>query len=154
MITKGNQYDEIWKTLYNIYKTTKLRIELKKYLYKNIVPESEEIIRIINHPKFVKEQKRFDKTFEWYAGELMINRFAAFSEAFGVKIKDIQRNSTGAESGDFNSLVVLRDTSLAYFECKAGTFDESSILRCYERMLSLNCEYSILFCVEKINEKK
>lgn len=154
LITEENQYDEIWNTLFDIYDDTKLRTELKGWLYKKIESKSEDIIKLLNHPKYVNEYKRFDNTFEWFVGELMIRKFAAFSASFGVTVRDIKRNSTGTESGDFDSLVVLRDTNLAYFECKAGGFDNDSILKCYERMLSLNCQYSILFCVENINEEK
>ena len=153
LIIEENQYEEIWTTLYNIYDTTKLRIELKNHLYKKTEVISEEIIKLINHPKFVSEFNRFDNTFEWFAGELMIKKFAALSASYGVKVRDIYRNSTGTEAGDYDSLVVLRDTKLAYFECKAGTYDGESILKCYERMLALNCEYTILFCVENIKEK-
>ncbi len=154
LLTEENQYDEIWTTLYNIYNDCKFRTELKNYLYKKLEAKSDEIIRLVSHPKFVNEYNRFDNTFEWFAGELMIKKFAAFSASFGVTVRDIMRNSTGTDSGDFDSLVVLRDTNLAYFECKAGSFDNDSILKCYERMLSLNCQYSILFCVENINEEK
>lgn len=154
LLIEENQYEEIWKTLYNIYNDTKLRTELKNCLYKKTEAKSEEIITLLNHPKFVNEYNRFDNTFEWFAGELMINKFAAFSASYGVTVRDIMRNSTGTDSGDFDSLVVLRDTNLAYFECKAGYFDNDSILKCYERMLSLNCQYSILFCVENIDEEK
>jgi uncharacterized protein (UPF0332 family) len=154
LVTETNSEDDIWITLFKIYNNTKLRTELKNYLYKKIESHSDEIIKLLKHPKFKNEYNRFDKTFEWYAGELMINKFAAFSASFGVLVKDIMRNTTGTESGDFDSLVVLRDTNLAYFECKAGTFDKDLIMKCYERMLSLNCQFSILFCVEKINEEK
>ncbi|MEP7197997.1 MAG: hypothetical protein ABI851_15875 [Saprospiraceae bacterium] len=154
LLTEENQYDEIWKSLYDIYYDNKLRTELKSCLYKKAEAKSGEIIKLLNHPKFINEQNRFDNTFEWFAGELMIRKFAAFSASYGVIVRDIKRNSTGTESGDFDSLVVLRDTNLAYFECKEGSFDNESILKCYERMLSLNCQYSILFCVENIDEIK
>lgn len=154
LITEENSGDEIWTALYNIYYNTKLRTELKEFLYDKKEVKSEAIIQLIKHPKFIGKRDRFDSTFEWFAGELMINKFAAFSASFGVKVKDIQRNSTGTEAGDFDSLVVLRDTKLAYFECKAGSFDGQAISKCYERMLALNCEYSILFCVKNIDEEK
>lgn len=153
LITEQNLYDEIWAILYNIYFDTKLRTELKDYLYHKKEIKSDTVIKLVNHPKFIKEYNRFDNTFEWFAGELMIKKFAAFSASFGLTVKDIQRNSTGTEAGDFDSLVVLRDTKLAYFECKAGSYDGQAILKCYERMLALNCEYSILFCVENIKEE-
>ncbi|MBK6822582.1 MAG: hypothetical protein IPG87_06170 [Saprospiraceae bacterium] len=111
-------------------------------------------LMLLNQPCIVKERSRFDNTFEWYAGELMIRKFAAFSASHGVTIKDLKRNSNEKESGDFDSLVVLRDTNLAYFECKAGSFDFNSIRRCYVRMQMLNCQYSILFCVDNIDEEK
>jgi hypothetical protein len=154
LLTEENQYDEIWKILYHIYFDTKLRAELKDFLYKKKAIQSEPLITLTNHPKFVNEYNRFDNTFEWFAGELMIEKFAALSAAFGVTVKNVIRNSTGTEAGDYDSLVVLRDTKLAYFECKAGGYDEASIIKCYERMLALNCEFSILFCSEPIDEKK
>ncbi|MBK8404743.1 MAG: hypothetical protein IPL25_11830 [Saprospiraceae bacterium] len=78
-----------------------------------------------------------------------------FSASHGVTIKDLRENSNEKESGDFDSLVVLRDTNLAYFECKAGSFDFNSIRRCYvRRMQMLNYQYSILFCVDNIDEVK
>lgn len=154
LITEENIYDEIWNKLYHIYYNSKLRIELKKVLYEKAEAKSAEIIELLKHPKFINKYSRFDNTFEWFAGELMIRKFSAFSASYSINVKDIIRNSTNTDSGDFDSLVVLRNTNLAYFECKAGSFDHSSILKCYERMLSLNCEYSILFCVEKIDDEK
>lgn len=154
LLTEEDQYDEIWKTLYEIYSDTKLRTELKDFLYKKKSIQSEILNKLTNHPQFVNEYQRFDNTFEWFAGELMIQKFAAFSAAFGVTVKDVIRNSTGNEAGDYDTLVVLRDTKLAYFECKAGSYDNISISKCYERMLALNCEYSVLFCSEPINETK
>lgn len=153
LVVEENLNDEVWETLYNIYLDTKLRTELKEHLYSGKQIESKFGKKLVSHPKFVKKYYRFDNTFEWFAGELMIRKFAALSAAFGVTVKNIQRNSTGTEAGDFDSLVVLRDTKLAYFECKAGGFDGQSISKCYERMLALNCEYSILFCVENIKEE-
>lgn len=154
LLSEENQYDEIWKTLYSIYFDTKLRNELKDFLYKKKAIQSEPLIKLTNHPTFVNEYKRFDNTFEWFAGELMIEKFAALSAAFGVTVKNVIRNSTGNEAGDYDSLVVLRDTKIAYFECKAGSYDNISIIKCYERMLALNCEYSVLFCIEAIDETK
>lgn len=154
LVKEENLYDKVWELVYNIYSDTKKRTELKQYLYKKINPISNNVVKLIRHPKFVNEQRKFDNTFEWFAGELMINKFAAFSASFGITVKDILRNSTSTTSGDYDSLIVLRDTNLAYFECKAGSFDNESILKCYERMLSLNCQYSILFCVENIDQEK
>ncbi|MBK7693406.1 MAG: hypothetical protein IPI30_03500 [Saprospiraceae bacterium] len=154
LVTEPNQDNDIWKLLFDIYNNSSLRTELKDFLYKRKVPTSNEILMLLNQPCIVKERSRFDNTFEWYAGELMIRKFAAFSASHGVTIKDLKRNSNEKESGDFDSLVVLRDTNLAYFECKAGSFDFNSIRRCYVRMQMLNCQYSILFCVDNIDEEK
>lgn len=154
LLTEEDQYDEIWKILYSIYLDTKLRTELKEFLYRKKAIQSEQVGKLTTHPKFVNEYSRFDNTFEWFVGELMIEKFAALSAAFGVTIKNVIRNSTGTEAGDYDSLVVLGDTKLAYFECKAGSYDDSSIMKCYERMLALNCEFSVLFCSEPIDEKK
>lgn len=154
LITENNFKDEIWNLLYNIFLSTKFRSELKNLLYRKKEIKSEEIKKLVKHPKFVSQHQRFDNTFEWFAGELMVNQFAAFSHSFGVSIKDIKRNTTNTDAGDFDSLVVLRDTNLAYSETKAGSFDGASIEKCYERMLALNCKYSILFCVEKIDQDK
>lgn len=57
------------------------------------MPTSNEILMLLNQPCIVKERSRFDNTFEWYAGELMIRKFAAFSASHGVTIKDLKRNS-------------------------------------------------------------
>ena len=154
LVSEENMYDEIWLKLFNVFNDFILRTELKRFLYEKTDVTSHEVKEIISHSKFVREYQRFDNTFEWFAGELMIKRFAAFSASFGIKIRDIMRNSTATEAGDYDALVVLRDTNLAYFECKAGSFDNTSIIKCYERMLSLNCEYSILFCAENIDEAK
>ncbi len=154
LIIEENIYDEIWKSLYEIYRDPNLRGELRFCLNNNKEAKSEKIIELYKHPKFIKKYNRFDSTFEWFIGELMIREFAAFSASHGVIVRNIQRNSKGTDSGDFDSLVVLRDTNLAYFECKAGDFDKDSILKCYERMLSLNCQYSIFICNLKIDEEK
>jgi hypothetical protein len=154
LIKEHGLYDEVWTLVYNIYYDTKERTELKQYLYKKIYPTSQNVLKLIEYPKFVNEYPRFDKTFEWFAGELMITKFAAFSASFGITVKDILRNSTSTPSGDYDALIVLRDTNLAYYECKAGSFDSDQILKCYERMLSLNCQYSILFCIEDIDQEK
>jgi len=154
LIKDVNIYDEIWVKIFKVFNDCRLRTELKNFLYKQNEIKSFEVKEIVEHPMFVKEYTRFNNTFEWYAGELMIKRFAAFSASFGVTIRDIMRNTTTTSAGDYDSLVVLRNTNLAYFECKAGSFDNLSIMKCYERMLSLNCEYSILICVENINEEK
>lgn len=154
LITEENSYDEIWVKIFKVFNDYRLRTELKNFLYWQNEVTSFEVKEIVAHPKFVKEYQRFDNTFEWFAGELMIKRFAAFSASFGVTIRDIMRNTTTTSAGDYDSLVVLRNTNLAYFECKAGGFDNLAIMKCYERMLSLNCEYSILICVENIDEKK
>lgn len=154
LLVEQSLYDEVWKLVYSIYSDTKERTELKQYLYKKTDPISQNVVKLIQHPKFVNEYQRFDNTFEWFAGELMINKFAAFSASFGITVKDVLRNSTSNPSGDYDALIVLRDMNLAYYECKAGSFNNESILRCYERMLALNCQYSILFCVENIDQKK
>ena len=154
LLTEKNFRNENWQLLYSIFLSAKLRSELKNFLYHKKNPLSKEVIHLISQPCFIKQYQRFDNTFEWFAGELMIKKFAAFSHSFSVTVKDIQRNTTGTNSGDFDSLVVLWDTNLAYFETKAGSFDSDSITKCYERMLALNCKYSILFCVERINEEK
>lgn len=155
LITEENTNDKIWEIVFNVFNDFKLRTELKNFMYFNKKEvTSTEVTEIIAHSNFIRERGRFDNTLEWFAGELMIKRFAAFSASFGVTVRDIMRNSTATPAGDYDSLVVLRNTNLAYFECKAGSFDDTALMKCYERMLSLNCEYSILICVEKINEEK
>lgn len=154
LLTEANMSAEIWETVYNVFLDKKSRKELKFFLDKQEQPTLDEVIKLVNHDKFIRESQRFANTFEWFVGELMINNFAAFSFSFGVSIKHIQRNSTGNDAGDFDTLVVLRDTNIACFECKTGGFDGDAILKCYERMLALNCQYTILFCVKDINEKQ
>ncbi len=154
LITEDILKTEIWEKLYDVFDNTKYRTELKKFLYQAEQVSSKEVREIIDHPKFIKNYQMFNSTFEWYAGKLMVKRFAAFSSSFGVTVKDIMRNTTSTAAGDYDSLVVLRDTNLAYFECKAGDYDNTSIMKCYERMLSLNCEYSILFCEKSIQKDK
>ncbi|MCX6222845.1 MAG: hypothetical protein NTZ69_17905 [Bacteroidia bacterium] len=154
LITEENIYDAIWVKIFNVFNDYGFRTELKNFLYNQNEVTSIEVKEIVTHPKFVRERSRFDNTFEWFAGELMIKKFAAFSASFGVTIRDIMRNTTATSAGDYDSLVVLRNTNLAYFECKAGGFDNSAIMKCYERMLSLNCEYSILICVKNIEEEQ
>lgn len=130
LLREENQYCETWKILYGIYLDSKLRAELKDFLYNKKPLNDKILISLKNHPKFINKSDRFNKTFEWFAGELMIEKFAALSASFGVKVKNIMRNSTGNEAGDFDSLVVLRDTKLAYLECKAGSYNSDSIMKC------------------------
>ncbi|MEJ7677512.1 MAG: hypothetical protein WKG06_06495 [Segetibacter sp.] len=155
LVAEENIYDEVWNDMFDIFNSKKLRVELKDFLYSKIKEaEAPEIKKIVGHSKFSKERERFDCTFEWFAGELMVKKFAAFSSSFGIEVRDIMRNSTATEAGDYDALVVLRDTNIAYFECKAGNFDAASIMKCYDRMLSLNCEYSIFICLGSIDEER
>ena len=145
LIVEENNEHEIYNTLFDVFNDQKLRKELKDFCYsqtKEVKQEKNQ--QLIAYPKFVKERLRFDNTLEWFAGELMVKKFSSFSSSHGIKIKDIIRNTTENDAGDYDALIVLRNTNLAYFECKSGSFDGHSIMQCYERMLSLNCEYSIL----------
>jgi hypothetical protein len=154
LIHEKNFKAEIWLLIYEIFLDGKFRTELKNHLYNKEKITSGKVKNLVNHPKFIPKYQNFNFTLEWFVGELMVNKFAAFSHSFGVSVKHIERNTKNTNSGDFDSLVVLRDTNLAYFETKAGAFDGEGINKCYERMLALNCNYSILFCINKIDDKK
>lgn len=108
-------------------------------------------LAIINHPKFICDRNSYSTTFEWYIGELLERRFSAFSSSYGIKIGDISRNSISGVTGDYDSIVVLRDINIVYFECKTGSFNRDKIERCLDRSLALHCEFCIMLIQEAIN---
>jgi hypothetical protein len=135
------------EALYACFELEKARNELRRFVYSEIpgVTQSENN-QLILLGSFQKDRKKFDNSLEWFAGELMIRKFAAFSAGRGITVRDTTRGSTGTEAGDYDALCVLRNLRLAYFECKSGSFDAEHVLKCYERMQSLNCQFSIIIC--------
>jgi len=68
--------------------------------------------------------------------------------------KKYHKGLTKTPSGNYDALGVLRNLRLAYFECKSGSFDETDVLKCYERMQSLNCDFSILIGQQSFEDDK
>lgn len=115
----------------------------------------EDLKKLIQTDGFHFNQDKYAKSFEWYIGELLVKKFSAFSYSYSVEVENIQRNSTGNASGDFDVLAVLRNINLIYVECKSGKFrnlKKENILKCIERGLSLHCELSIMVVDDLIDE--
>lgn len=108
-------------------------------------------IALINHSKFISDRNKYSTTFEWYVGELMERKFSSFSASYSVKIKDVFRNSVTETTGDYDTIVVLRNINIIYFECKTGNFNRDKILKCFDRANALHCEFSIMLIQGAIN---
>ena len=63
----------------------------------------------------------------------------------------IFRNNIKETTGDYDTIVVLRDINIIYFECKTGTFNREKILKCFDRANALHCEFSIMLIQGTIN---
>ncbi len=127
---------------------------LEKIKNPNYRPKNPEVIQLVNRQDIVFDRNKYSTTFEWYIGELVVKKFHAFSYAYGVEVEDIQRNPTGTHSGDFDVLVVLRNTNLLYIECKTGNYDRKSVQKCVDRAISLHCELSIMVIDDEVKPKK
>mgnify|MGYP000923097409 CR=1 FL=1 len=105
---------------------------------------NETALQIIGHPRFINDEERFTKTFEWYVGEAMVRYFSGFSFAFGVHIKYVRHNQNDRPAGDYDALVVMRNLELLYFECKTGGFKRYKILNAIQNAISLNCDFLVM----------
>ena len=152
----GYQITEEVKLLYQVFNKTTWRKELKNKIENpKYSPSCMKVNDLLRVKDFVRNRQRFSKTFEWYVGELMIREFDSLSASYGVEVDDIQKNVSGAPPGDFDVLVIMRDTSIVYFECKTGelsNFKSSELLKCIERMVSLHCDFSIIIVDSKLDE--
>lgn len=84
----------------------------------------------------------------------MVRNFSAFSASFSVNVKNVLRNSTGTESGDYDVLVVMRNMNLLYCECKTGkTISSEEIMKANDRGVSLHSEAIILVSEKPIDER-
>lgn len=108
-------------------------------------------LALINHPKFISDRNKYSTTFEWYAGQLMERKFSSFSSSYGIEIKDVIRNSITETTGDYDTIVVLRDINIIYFECKTGSFNRDKLFKCIDRGLALHCEFTIMLLQEGVN---
>lgn len=132
--------------VFSIFDKPELRAYLLDFI-KDKIKEAqlpEDIKKLIQLDGFEKDRQRFSTTYEWYIGELFVREFMAFSSSFGVLINDIQRNSDGETSGDYDVLSVLGDMNLIYLECKSGKAKKSSIMNTLQRSISLHCTASIV----------
>ena len=141
--------------LFNCFDNTKVRKDILQRIKNPSFDSRYKLIdELFRRNEFVATREAFSATFEWYIGELLVRKFSAFSSAYGVEVANIQRNTTGKASGDFDVLAVLRNVSLAYVECKTGNFNREAVLRCVERAVSLHCEFSIIMVDKIISERK
>ncbi len=126
---------------------------LKKILDPKFSVTHPAALALINHHNFIADRNKYSTTFEWYAGELMERRFSSFSSSYGVEIKNVFRNSLTETTGDYDTIVVLRDLNIIYFECKTGSFNRDKIIKCIDRAIALHCEFSIMLIEGVINLK-
>lgn len=130
------------------------RAELLDWVLEDKPPRSTRVSELTQSNRLKADRQRFSTTFEWFVGEMMVRRFGALSSAYGVHVTGIQRNTTGNYAGDYDSLVVLRNTNLAYFECKTGGFNREAMLKCLERGIAIHCEFSAMMVDAPFSEAK
>jgi hypothetical protein len=121
------------------------RKELLEYVEGRAQPTAGAPAMLTRIDDFVRDRQAFDKTFEWYVGELLVQKFQAFSSSYGVHVKHVERGSGIRPAGDYDVLSVLGDTSLMYVECKTGKFDRNKIMAMVERSHALHCAASVMF---------
>ena len=148
------RYYNLIELQFKIFHSTLLRKELLKFIEHKVQPSSKLVKELINSTYFKSERHLFSNTFEWFIGELMVRKFKAFSYSFGATIDEILRNSDDGNSGDYDTLVVQRNTNLVYFECKTGKFDRRAIIKSIERSISLHTEFLVFFIMDNINESQ
>jgi hypothetical protein len=148
-----SEHDLYGKNLmFDVFNKLEYRIQLLDYIIKESPLNDSLISEFAEHPDFKKNRKSFSNSFEWYIGELMVRNFSAFSSSYGVIVSNIQRNSDGEFSGDFDTLVVQRNLNLIYFECKSGSYKARDIRNAIERGISLHTEFVVFVIHNKINE--
>lgn len=128
--------DVDYENLLQVFNNTKFRKELLDYINDKSIPTDTNILRIINHQNFYKDSQSFTRTFEWYIGEVMVRFFEGFSFAYGVEVSNAKLN--GNNAGDFDTLVVMRNLGLLYFECKTGGFKSEEIEKTVARSILLS----------------
>lgn len=140
--------------IFGVFNIIDQRIELLHYIEDKIEKENLSVIisNLIKINEFKKDRQCFSTTFEWYIGELLVRKFQAFSSSYGVKVKNICRNSDGGTSGDFDVLSILGDMNLLYVECKTGKISKDSITNTLHRSISLHCVASV-FVGQKFSEE-
>lgn len=154
LLINEEDYDNpIWNKLYEVFYNANLRTDIKRYLYEGTEPRSLQVRELILDARFHGNSSKFDNTFEWFAWELMKKEFSAFSASFWVELSWIIRPRTWYALWDYDAVSVLRNLQLAYLECKSGDYDHESIMKCYDRMVLLNAEFSIFFCIKNIDEE-
>lgn len=132
---------------FNIFNNEDKRKELLEYIenQKGVHELSNEVSGFILNNGYKNTRQAYSSTYEWYVGELLVRRFQAFSSSYGVTVNNINRNSDGGTSGDFDVLSILGDMSLLYLECKSGSNTQKSIRNTLERSISLHCVASVFF---------
>ena len=128
-IWRGDEADLV----YAIFKDVVLRNEMLACIEKNKSPTSTELQKLFSISDLAVTRQAFSHTFEWFVGELLVREFQAFSSSYGVKIDNIQRPEQRGETGDYDVLSILGDTSLLYIECKTGGFSRDEIVRAIDR---------------------
>lgn len=135
-----------YERLLNCFNNKNSRNQLRKYFWKGERPTNPMAIDLVNDENFNKDRDLFTKTFEWYIGEATVRYFDGFSFSYGVHLRHVKIDDT--DSGDFDTLVVMRNLGLLYFECKTGDFNNKKIRKAIERAVLLNCELVIIVCFD------
>lgn len=143
------------KTVFQVFDDTNLREELRAVIRGSLTSEPCEYVhKLTSHESFKSDEKLFCTTFEWYIGEMLVQRFGAFSSSFSVKVADVYRNSNGSAAGDYDVLAVLRDLSLLYIECKTGGISVEDVKKTLERGLALHTGATVLLTSKEISDEK
>jgi hypothetical protein len=145
---------KLFNSLFQIFHSVTLRNELLRFIENNTEPKNHIVSDLVKSERFLPERHLFSNSFEWFIGELMVRKFSAFSYSFGTRINEVLRNSDDGNVGDYDTLVVQRNTNLIYFECKTGRYDRRAIMKSIERSISLHTEFIVFFIMGSINETK
>ena len=138
--------------VFEVFDNRSKRAELLAFVNdQSVLVADNDVKKLINISGFNTTREAFSHTFEWYAGELLIRRFGAFSSSYSVNVADVMRNSDGETSGDYDVLSVLGTMDVLYLECKSGKFKGKKILNMVERARSLHVSASVMF-VESLSE--
>lgn len=84
----------------------------------------------------------YSKMFEWYVGELMVQEFSSFS--FCNNISLYKQGESKKDLGDYDTVIVVRDLSFIYFECKSNTFQYDDILKAIRRAQFIHSDATII----------
>lgn len=146
VLAKDMWTNEEFKHMFTVFDDATLRNELL-YAVKDstFVPSRQEVSSLLASPDFQRDRYKFSNTFEWYVGELLVQKFQAFSSSFGVKVQNIVRNTDNGTAGDFDVLSILGDMNLLYIECKTGRCTQNSIQNTIERGRALHSLAAVIF---------